>query len=553
MAVDYNILARVPSIGSRIVSGMEAGREATIRNQLLARQNQQFEQAQQDRARALQREQQVQGLYRQAADVLRQYGKNPDDPQVLQEGVAKATEAGNMQMAQIFSGMLADAQKRAQDRKYRAEYEQQYGGGAVAGAAAAPAAAAPQTGQMTAQLIDEGQARRGFEPQPLLGAQPAAVTPPPQVTVRDLPMGRNAMPGAAAPTANALAMPADPFAAQRAEAMKKAMSRNPYIAAEGKLQLENMPKLRMPEGAGRPISVSPGATLMSPTGQILGTAPTAPATPEQRERLRLDKERVRLEGLRADIEQQRIRAQETRDAAAQKRAEEAASRAEKALAQAERRLQVAEENARRAADPEFQARITAARTEAQLTAKDDMAALSQGPAAVEGGMRSLALLNRMVGDPKAKGAAAQPHPGFTGTVGMTFAPGMRFVPGTPEADFQSMLDQVKGGAFLEAYERLKGTGQITEVEGKKATDAITRMGTAISENEFMQAAKELRDVIQTGIDRTNSRISKAQGRQRGGAAPGAPAATDADAQAREWLRQNPTHPRAAEIRRALGE
>jgi hypothetical protein len=139
-------------------------------------------------------------------------------------------------------------------------------------------------------------------------------------------------------------------------------------------------------------------------------------------------------------------------------------------------------------------------------------------------MRSLALLNRMVGDPKAKGAAAQPHPGFTGTVGMTFAPGMRFVPGTPEADFQSMLDQVKGGAFLEAYERLKGTGQITEVEGKKATDAITRMGTAISENEFMQAAKELRDVIQTGIDRTNSRIKSAQGRQRGGATPVAPAA-----------------------------
>jgi len=548
MALDFNVLAQTPSVVQRFYQGRgDVQREAE--------QNMLRQQAQEDRERALERQRRQDAVYKQAADVLRQYGKNPDDPQVLQEGVAKATEVGNMQMAQVFSGMLAEAQKRAQERAYRAEYEQKYGGGAAAGTAAAPAGAPLVSPKVTSTLIDQGARQPDVAPPAITAAQSFPVAPL-AGTPTEMPMAPTTNALAAAPAArgaNALAMPADPFAAQRAEAMKKAMSRNPFIAAEGKLQLENIPKLRMPEGAGRPISVSPGATLMSPTGQILGTAPPAAATPEQRERLRLDKERVRLEGLRADIEQQRIRAQETRDAAAQKRAEEAASRAEKTLAQAERRLQVAEENARRAADPEFQARMTAIKTEAQLTAKDDVAALSQGPAAVEGGMRSLALLNRMVGDPKAKGAAAQPHPGFTGTVGTALFPGLRFVPGTPEADFQSMLDQVKGGAFLEAYERLKGTGQITEVEGKKATDAITRMGTAISENEFMQAAKELRDVIQTGIDRTNSRIKSAQGRQRGGAAPAAPAATDADAQAREWLRQNPTHPRAAEIRRALGE
>jgi hypothetical protein len=526
MALDFNVLAQTPSVVQRFYQGREDVRREAEQNMLRQQRALQMQQAQEDRERALERQRRQDAVYKQAADVLRQYGKNPDDPQVLQEGVAKATEAGNMQIAQVFSGMLAEAQKRQQERAYRTEYEQMYGGGAAPAAAGAPAAAAPQTGQMTSTLIDRGVRQPDVAPPAITAAQAFPVAPLAGTPI-ETPMAPTTNALAAAPAAagaNALAMPADPFAAQRDQALRDAASLNPLIANRGKMMLQQLPRMEMPESAGRPISVSPGATLMSPTGQILGTAPAAPETPAQRERLRLDAERVRLEGLRADIDQQRIRAQESRDAATQKRAEEAALRAERQLAQAEKRLSMAEEQARRAADPEFQARITAARTEAQLTAKDDMAALSQGPAAVEGGMRSLALLNRMVGDPKAKGVAAQPHPGFTGTVGMTFAPGMRFVPGTPEADFQGMLDQVKGGAFLEAYERLKGTGQITEIEGKKATDAITRMSTAISENEFMQAAKELREVIQAGIDRTNSRISKAQGRQRGGVTPAAPAA-----------------------------
>jgi hypothetical protein len=113
---------------------------------------------------------------------------------------------------------------------------------------------------------------------------------------------------------------------------------------------------------------------------------------------------------------------------------------------------------------------------------------------------------------------------------------------------------------LEAYERLKGTGQITEIEGKKATQAITRMQRSVSESEFMQAATEFRSALQTALDRTNTRLSTARTRTQppapvgAGARPSAPpAAAGADAQAREWLRQNPNHPRAAEVRGALGE
>ena len=97
------------------------------------------------------------------------------------------------------------------------------------------------------------------------------------------------------------------------------------------------------------------------------------------------------------------------------------------------------------------------------------------------------------------------HPGFKSTVGMTLTPGMRFVEGSKEAGFMKMLDQLKGGAFLEAYTTLKGGGQITEIEGKKATDAITRMDKSLSEKEFMEAANDYVNVIKLGVERAKQK------------------------------------------------
>jgi hypothetical protein len=98
-----------------------------------------------------------------------------------------------------------------------------------------------------------------------------------------------------------------------------------------------------------------------------------------------------------------------------------------------------------------------------------------------------------------------PHPGFSDLVGATYKPGFRFIPGTHAADFQALLDQVKGGAFLQAFNSLKGGGQITEVEGKKATDAITRMSMSQSEGEFIKAAREYQDVIRKGVERAKQK------------------------------------------------
>lgn len=76
-----------------------------------------------------------------------------------------------------------------------------------------------------------------------------------------------------------------------------------------------------------------------------------------------------------------------------------------------------------------------------------------------------------------------------------------YVPGTNARDFQVLLDQIQGQAFLQAFDSLKGGGQITEVEGKKATDAIGRLNTAQSDTEFVRALNDLEDVLTVALER----------------------------------------------------
>lgn len=76
------------------------------------------------------------------------------------------------------------------------------------------------------------------------------------------------------------------------------------------------------------------------------------------------------------------------------------------------------------------------------------------------------------------------------------------VPGSPEAGFTARLDQLKGQQFMQAYETLKGGGVITEIEGNKATDAISRMQkTNQSEEDFKKAASEFQSIIRGAINR----------------------------------------------------
>jgi hypothetical protein len=99
------------------------------------------------------------------------------------------------------------------------------------------------------------------------------------------------------------------------------------------------------------------------------------------------------------------------------------------------------------------------------------------------------------------------HPAFKSSVGMGL-PGIKYVPGTPQADYKSRMEQVQGGAFLTAIDTLRGTGAITEIEGAKATAAKNRMSTATSEDAFNKAAKDYLDIIEQGVKQTYIRAGK---------------------------------------------
>ena len=81
------------------------------------------------------------------------------------------------------------------------------------------------------------------------------------------------------------------------------------------------------------------------------------------------------------------------------------------------------------------------------------------------------------------------------------------IPGTDARDFNVRMDQLKGKQFLEAFNSLKGGGTITEVEGRKAEQAIGRLDTAQSEEEFMVSLNELQDILNAGMQRKQQGIT----------------------------------------------
>lgn len=94
------------------------------------------------------------------------------------------------------------------------------------------------------------------------------------------------------------------------------------------------------------------------------------------------------------------------------------------------------------------------------------------------------------------------HPGRATSTGLSGTLDPRnYVPGTDATDFRTVLDQIGGSAFLQAFESLKGGGAITEVEGKKATDAIARLNRAQSDSEFETSLNDLRKVMTDGYKR----------------------------------------------------
>ncbi|MBO3002229.1 hypothetical protein J5H43_01710 [Stenotrophomonas maltophilia] len=115
------------------------------------------------------------------------------------------------------------------------------------------------------------------------------------------------------------------------------------------------------------------------------------------------------------------------------------------------------------------------------------------------------------------------HPGLATAVGASGRTDPRnYIPGTDATDFRVLLDQIKGGTFLQAFQSLKGGGAITEVEGTKAEQAIARLNRDQSEAAFRQSLQDLRDVAQAAITRAKTKAQAAGGGQAPMAPQGAP-------------------------------
>lgn len=92
--------------------------------------------------------------------------------------------------------------------------------------------------------------------------------------------------------------------------------------------------------------------------------------------------------------------------------------------------------------------------------------------------------------------------GFESAVGLS-ANLPTFRPST--ADFEIKLEQLKGQAFLEQFNKLKGAGAITEKEGTAAAAALTALSSdralKMSEEQFLKELKTLQTVIKAAQDR----------------------------------------------------
>jgi hypothetical protein len=96
------------------------------------------------------------------------------------------------------------------------------------------------------------------------------------------------------------------------------------------------------------------------------------------------------------------------------------------------------------------------------------------------------------------------HPGFSAVVGVPDPYRGNLVvtdlPGSDAVGARALLNQVRGQAFLQAFESIKGGGAISEREGEAATNAITRMQSATSEADFKAAAQDFMNAVARNVE-----------------------------------------------------
>lgn len=114
------------------------------------------------------------------------------------------------------------------------------------------------------------------------------------------------------------------------------------------------------------------------------------------------------------------------------------------------------------------------------------------------------------------------HPGLDHSVGAwSVVPN---IPGSAGADFAAKAAQLKGQTFLQAYQTLRGSGAITDIEGKKGEDAIGALDRAQSKGQYIKSLNDLGDIIKAGMLRAQAKARGPGSAVAGPVDPAAPAA-----------------------------
>ena len=135
------------------------------------------------------------------------------------------------------------------------------------------------------------------------------------------------------------------------------------------------------------------------------------------------------------------------------------------------------------------ANVIAAVTKAKIEAKDTATARIELPEAKGNAEYLKKSLDELI-----------THKGFKTSVGAGFGFMSKFVPTSDAAAWQARFKQIEGKKFMKAYADLKGGGQITEIEGVKATEAESRMKLATSEEEFINAVNDFKSEIDRSVE-----------------------------------------------------
>ena len=122
------------------------------------------------------------------------------------------------------------------------------------------------------------------------------------------------------------------------------------------------------------------------------------------------------------------------------------------------------------------------------------------PAAIEKANSAITAIDSILENPNLAGVTGK----YEGQFGTTGFGSMYF--SQDEIDLIKDIDNLGAKVFLEAFETLKGGGQITEREGRLAQEAMENLSRQQSPEKLRKNMRDLKDVILKGQERARNKI-----------------------------------------------